>query len=275
MPIALVVLILVVGAFTVRVFQKRKQRAALLASGLSDRQKEIIAEQVPLVSALPDDMHRALEGKINLFLDQVNIVGCNDLEVTEEMELSIAAQACFLIVNVDAWYTHLTTFLVYPGAFKSKTQSHDGYVVREEEVVRTGESWWRGPVILSWQHSQMGAANSTDGHNVVLHEFAHQFDDLSGRTNGQPLLGEGQSYAAWERVVVAAYERHEANVMQGRCTAMDGYGATNHAEFFAVAVETFFERPAALQAEEPEVYEQLTELLRLDPLTWQGQGAEL
>ena len=149
MPIALVVLILVVGAFTVRIFQKRKQRAALLASGLSDRQKEIIAEQVPLVSALPDNMHRALEGKINLFLDQVNIVGCNDLEVTEEMELSIAAQACLLIVNVDAWYTHLTTVLVYPDAFKSKTQSHDGYVVREEEVVRTGESWSRGPVILS------------------------------------------------------------------------------------------------------------------------------
>lgn len=275
MPIALVVFILVVGAFTLRIFQKRKQRAALLASGLSERQKEIIAAQVPLVRALPADMHRALEGKINLFLDQVNIVGCNDLEVTEEIELSIAAQACLLIVNMDAWYSHLTTVLVYPGAFKSKTKSHDGYVVREEEVVRTGESWSRGPVILSWQHSQTGAADSTDGHNVVLHEFAHQLDDLSGRTNGQPLLGEGQSYAAWERVIVAAYERHEQNVAQGRRTVMDGYGATNHAEFFAVAVETFFERPAALQAEEPEVYEQLTELLRLDPLTWQGQGAGL
>lgn len=269
----LIWLALAVTAFAVRHMMKRKRRAALLKRALSEREKRIVVQYVPLVLDLPAALHNALEGKINLFLDQVDIVGCNGLEVTEEMELSIAAQACLLVVNVDAWYTHLTTVLVYPGAFKSKTQSHDGFVVTEGETVRTGESWAGGPVILSWEHSRMGAEDTGDGHNVVLHEFAHQLDGLSGRTNGAPLLDEGQSYGAWEQVMIAAHKRHQRHVARGQRTAMDGYGATSHAEFFAVAVETFFERPAALRQEEPEVYAQLAKLLHLDPVTWQGHTA--
>ena len=103
---------------------------------------------------------------------------------------------------------------------------------------------------------------------VVLHEFAHQIDDLSGHTDGVPVLAKGHSYADWERVFVEAYETHVRNVEQGRRTVIDAYGAEGYEEFFAVSVEMFFEQPAVLKREEPEVYAQLSELFRLDPETW-------
>jgi len=162
----------------------------------------------------------------------------------------------------------LRTILVYPGAFKSHQKQQDGYVVTEREEIRAGESWHRGPIVLSWQHSVRGAARADDGHNVVLHEFAHQIDQLSGAADGAPVMNKGQSFADWSRVFLAAFEEHEAAVARGKRTVLDAYGAKGHEEFFAVAVEMFFERPVQLQAEEPEVYGQLVEMFRLDPARW-------
>ena len=269
MPYLVLLLLLSGGAFLLlRRMQRKRAIAELLATPLGDAQRRIIAEQVPITQRLPFELQAHLEGKIQRFLEQVDFHGCNGLEVDDEMRLSIAAQACLLVVNSDAWYDGLSTILVYPGAFKSMQQNHDGYVVTEEEVVRTGESWLHGPVVLSWAHSERGARDDRDGHNVVIHEFAHQFDALSGATNGVPLLGPGQSFAEWERAFLDAFETHVRRVEAGRRTVIDAYGATGHEEFFAVAVELFFERPAALQREEPEVYAQLARLFRLDPATW-------
>ena len=268
MTYILFIVLIAAGAFGWRTLSKRQARAQLLATGLTADQRAVIADQVPLLNALPIDLRENLEGKINLFLEQIEFIGCDGLEVTEEMRLSIAAQACLLVVNIDAWYQNLRTILIYPGAFRSIDKSHDGYVVTERETVRTGESWNRGPVILSWQHSAAGAQNHTDGHNVVIHEFAHQIDDLSGHTDGVPILAKDHSYADWERVFVEAYDTHVRNVEQGRRTVIDAYGAEGYEEFFAVSVEVFFEKPAVLKREEPEVYEQLSRLFRLDPETW-------
>ena len=264
----LLILLLVGGVFGFRYWSKRRKRTRLLATRLSDHQRGIVASQVPLIRRLPDELGAKLEGKINLFLNQIEFVGCNGLEVTDEMRLSIAAQACLLVVNSDRWYEHLSTILVYPDAFRSQEVESDGYIVTERETVRMGESWSRGPVVLSWAHSEKGATRHGDGHNVVLHEFAHQIDDLSGHTDGAPLLSKGQSFAEWERVFNKAYERHGRNVENGHLTVIDRYGANGPEEFFAVAVEVFFEKPAALKLEEPEVYQQLSELFRLDPVTW-------
>lgn len=266
--LALALALLALGWFLHRRWKNRKTRATLLASPLSDTDRAIVADYVPLSRRLPADLRAAFEGKVNLFLDQVQFLGCNGLEVTREMRLSIAAQACLLVANSPAWYSHLTTILVYPGAFKSRQQHHDGYVVTEGEVVRTGESWSRGPVILSWQHSDQGARNDHDGHNVVIHEFAHQLDDLSGHTDGAPVLADTHSFADWARVFVEGYERHLANVEAGRRTVIDPYGAEGHEEYFAVAVEAFFETPTRLKDAEPEVYDQLVTYFRLDPSRW-------
>ena len=138
----------------------------------------------------------------------------------------------------------------------------------ERETIRIGESWARGPVILSWADVEHGAAHDRDGINVVFHEFAHQIDDLSGHTNGVPVLSKDQSYADWARVFVSAYERHVRNVANGRKTVFDAYGAVGPDEFFAVAIEAFFEQPASLKHEEAAVYQQLANLFQLDPICW-------
>ncbi len=268
MSIFLIFLLLTVGIFGFRHWSKYETRTRLLSTRLLDQQRAIVAEHVPLTLKLPPELRGAFEGKINTFLHQIEFIGCDGLEVTEEMRLSIAAQACFLVVNSDAWYKHLRTVLIYPGAFKSIERSYDGYVVTEHNTVRLGESWARGPVVLSWAHSEQGAINEKDGHNVVFHEFAHQIDGLSGHTDGAPVLKKGQSFADWERVFINAYERHNQNVGKGRKTVLDAYGAENHQEFFAVSVEVFFEKPVALKREEPAIYQQLSELFGLEPATW-------
>ncbi|MFK7940475.1 MAG: zinc-dependent peptidase [Roseovarius sp.] len=246
----------------------RQIRQALLATSLTPEQRAEMARQVPLTTRLPAPLQAQLEGKVQLFLDQVQFIGCDGLEITDEIRLSIAAQASVLVVNSQAWYSDLTTVLVYPNAFKSRQQRYDGYVVREAEIVRSGESWTRGPVILSWAHANQGAINPEDGHNVVFHEFAHQLDDLSGQTDGAPLMADGQSLAHWERVMLDAFDRHLRDVEAGRRTEIDAYGATSIEEFFAVAIEMFFEKPRQLQQVEPEVYAQLRQLLQLDPVGW-------
>jgi len=180
LQIALIFFGLALCYLAYRYWSKGQTRARLLGASLTNAQRAIIAGEVPLVRKLPADLRRRHEGKINLFLAQINFIGCDGLEVTDRMRLSIAAQACLLIANSDAWYDHLSTVLIYPGAFKSKEVTSDGYVVSEQEVVRIGESWLRGPVVLSWRHTEEGTSDDADGRNVVLHEFAHQLDDLSG-----------------------------------------------------------------------------------------------
>ncbi|MDP5216610.1 zinc-dependent peptidase [Ruegeria sp. 2205SS24-7] len=268
MLIFFAILLLIAAALGYRYWSKKQTRRALLDTPLSDAQHKTIEDLVPIVRRMPPELRAGLDGKVNLFLDQVDFVGCDGLDVTEDMRLSIAAQACLLVVNSELWYDNLTTVLIYPNAFKSRQRRHSGYVVTEQEVVRTGESWDRGPVILSWAHSRQGGLNDHDGHNVVFHEFAHQIDDLSGRTNGVPILSEGQSFAEWERVFLTAYEAHLRAVETGHQTVIDPYGAEGHEEFFAVSVEVFFERPQALKSDVPEVYEQLSKLFRLDPVGW-------
>ena len=268
MLIFLIIILLIAGVVIFRFWSKRQARETLLATALTDPQRHIIEAEVPIIRRLPPELREQLEGKMNLFLDQVRFFGCDGLDVTEDMRLSIAAQACLLVANSDLWYDNLTTILIYPNAFKSRQSKHSGYVVTEKEIVRTGESWDRGPVILSWAHSKQGAMNDRDGQNVVFHEFAHQIDDLSGGTNGVPVLSAGQSFAEWEHVFVTAYDAHVQAVESGQGTVIDPYGAVGHEEFFAVAVEVFFERPRALKDDVPAVYDQLAKLFHLDPIAW-------
>lgn len=265
---ALLLIAALIAFFGGRYLWKQAKRRALLDKPLSDEARAIVAEQVPLTARLPAEIRRRFEGKVNAFLDQVEFIGCDGLEVTDEIRLSIAAQACLLIAGSAAWYQNLATILVYPGAFKSMRRDHNGYVVTEQETVRLGESWQYGPVVLSWADSDRGARDAHDGRNVVFHEFAHQLDALSGHTDGVPVLARGQSFAEWERAFVTAYEAHLHQLEAGHHTLIDPYGAESYEEFFAVSVELFFERPKALAHEEPEVYAQLAKLLQLDPRGW-------
>ncbi len=268
MTVFLSLLALVAAAIALWRWRRDRIRRALLAAGLSATERALVARHVPLTTRLPAGLRERLEGRIRLFLHQIDFIGCNGLEVTDAMRLSIAAQASLLVVNTDAWYRHLRTVLIYPAAFRSRQTEQDGYVVTERETVRFGESWQYGPVVLSWADTERGALDDRDGHNVVLHEFAHQLDSLSGDSDGVPILSPGQSFDRWAEAFDDGFERHLDAVEAGRPSVIDPYGAEGHEEFFATAIEAFFERPGELQREYPEIYRQLSELLRLDPATW-------
>lgn len=268
MTVLILILFSTLAGLGVWLYYNHQRRARLLAAPLTGAQRRIIRECVPLYDRLPARLKAQMDGKVNLFLGQVDFHGCNGLEVTEEMRLTIAAQACLMIVAKDIWYDNLRTILIYPGAFKSRMVDHDGLVVTEGDVVRIGESWTRGPVILSWPHAEEGSAIDDDGRNVVLHEFAHQLDDLSGYTDGAPVLAHDHSEGEWDRAIAEAYWRLVDEVEAGRGTFLDPYGASAPEEFFAVIVEFFFERPVDLKREEPAVYGQLAKFFALDPATW-------
>ncbi|MDN3646114.1 zinc-dependent peptidase [Pontixanthobacter aestiaquae] len=260
---------MLIAAFLLyRYFARLRNRKALLAKPLSPEQRAVVERLVPLVRRLPQPLRIALEGKINLFLDQITFRGQNGLEVSDDMRLSIAAQACLLIVNSPVWYDTLRNILIYPSAFLTHRGTPDGHFIHENNHATLGESWARGPVILSWDHALHGGLDAEDGHNVVIHEFAHQLDGLSGHTDGVPILRKGQAYAGWESAMLDAYHDHVERLERGEHTLIDPYGATNHEEFFAESIVTFFERPQALRREEPALYAQLAELLALNPAEW-------
>jgi len=267
LPFLLVVL-LVAAVLFYRRRARLQRREQLLATPLSAQQRQIVSQLVPITRRIPQSLRPKLEGKMHLFLDQVTFRGKNGLVISEEMRLSIAAQACLLIINSPAWYDTLRNVLVYPQAFQTHRSSHDGYVVSNDRHAMLGESWVRGPVVLSWADALHGGLREDDGQNIVIHEFAHQLDSLTGHTNGIPILRKGQAYAGWEEAMLDAFNEHIERLEAGQETLIDPYGATGHEEFFAEAVVTFFEKPVALLREEPALYTQLSQLLALDPAKW-------
>ena len=168
--------------------------------------------------------------------------------------MTVAAQACLLLLHRRTdYFPRLRSILVYPTSFVAKTVKQEGPgMIAEGPEARLGETWLRGPLVLSWDDVLADAAGSRTGSNVVLHEFAHELDDEDGEANGAPALERGQSYADWARVLGAAYERLRRDAERGHESVLDDYGAQNPAEFFAVATEAFFEMPVDLQIQQPD-----------------------
>ena len=266
--VLLLIAALAVAGLLLRRFVQSRKRKALLAAPLTQEQRAIVAELVPVTRRVPEPLRQQLEGKVNLFLDQMTFHGYEGIEVDDRMRLSIAAQACLLVMNSPVWFDTLRTVLIYPSAFLTGHSEHDGNLVHTRNRGAAGESWVRGPVVLSWGDALEGGLDAEDGHNVVIHEFAHQLDSLTGHTNGIPILRKGQRYDRWEKAMLEAFEGHAERVESGHRTLIDPYGATNHQEFFAEATVTFFEKPQDMRQQEPALYEQLATLFALDPAEW-------
>ena len=232
--------------------------------------RTILRRRVPYLRALPADLQIQLRRHMQVFLREKAFVGCAGFEVTDEVRVTVAAQACLLLLNrPTGYYPNLHRILVYPGAFVVEQPAADGAgLVRDERRVLSGESWSRGQVILSWDDTVDGASRPGDGHNVVIHEFAHQLDQENGPANGAPPLGPTQRRARWAEVLGAAYADLQAKLAAGEPTLFDPYGATAPAEFFAVASEVFFEQPERFAAEQPALYRELAALYRVDPTSW-------
>lgn len=230
----------------------------------------VMERNIPIYSRMPAELRAQLQRLVAQFLYQKKFVGCDGLEIDDEMRATIAGQACLLLLNRHSKvYPELSTILVYPGEFVvGRKQVGPGGVVSHSEDGLLGESWGDGRVILAWDHVQRGAADWSDGHNVVLHEFAHQLDSESGQPNGAPYLGDTASYHNWSAVLARDYAELRHDAIYRQHSVMDHYGASNPAEFFAVATETFFEKPYQMAERHAALYAEFQKYYRVDPREW-------
>jgi Mlc titration factor MtfA (ptsG expression regulator) len=250
--------------------RKSRRREKLRAAPLSDEQRAIVRRNVPYVATLSEADRRELEGHIQVFLVEKRFEGCGGLAITEEIRLTIAAQACVLLLHRDTgYYPALSSILVYPHAYVVRNARRSlGALVEEGDQVRLGESWTKGSVVLAWDAVLGGArdvGDGGDGRNLVFHEFAHQLDAEDGAMNGAPDLGQRSLYSVWARVLGEEYGELAERVDAHRPSDIDAYGATSPAEFFAVVTEAFFETGARLKHDHPELYEVLRAFYRQDP----------
>ncbi len=245
----------------------RRRRAEIRARPFSPAWREIIARNVPYVALLPAADRAELEGHVQVFLAEKHFEGCNGLAITDEIRVTIAAQACILLLHRETdYFSKLVSILVYPSAYVASGERQiGGGIVSDERSVRLGESWVSGVVVVAWDDVRAGAHDIHDGQNVVLHEFAHQLDQETGTSDGAPILPRRSMYVAWARVLGHDFEQLVHESEHQHRTLIDEYGATNPAEFFAVVTETFFEKPRQLKAQFPELYEQLRGFYRQDP----------
>ena len=200
-----------------------------------------------------------------MLVEEKDWEGCGGLEMTDEIRVTIAAQACLLILNIEhEYYRRVTSILVYPAAYKTMpSRGRDG-VIREGQA-NLGEAWLRGPVVLSWDDARRGALDPKDGHNLVFHEFAHKLDMLDGAADGTPPLADQETLRQWFQTMTREFAALRDAAERGRKTVLDTYGATNPAEFFAVATECFFEKARQLRQRHPSVYELLKDYYQQDP----------
>jgi len=266
--VGVVFVLIVVGYFGVSALLRRIPAPSVrLPTGpIPDTWDGIVDRNVPLIRGLSSDERERLLRLVQVFLTDKHFEGCGGLTLTEEMKVTIAAEACLLLLHLEGpCYPTLRTVLVYPHGFVPKVARSPGTgEVAPPPVRLMGESWGDGVVVISWDDAVRGARNPADGENVVLHEFAHQLDAEDGVTDGAPLLAPS-ALRTWGGVLSAEYERLRRDAADDRRSTLDEYGATNKAEFFAVATETFFEKPVQLEREHPELYGQLQQFYRQDP----------
>lgn len=250
---------------------KERRRARLRAQPVPPEWRAIVQRNLPIFRRLSPADQAELLGHVQVFVAEKHFEGCGGLELTDEIRITIAAQACLLLLHRETdYYPRLRSILVYP----------TGYVAREAEHVEGG-IWEEGPedrlghtqqqlraLVLAWDSVKHGAREPTDGENLVLHEFAHQLDFEDDATNGTPALDSRAEYLAWGRVMSEEFEALRAADEAGEETLIDPYGAEDPAEFFAVVTEAFFERPHALRQRHPELYERLAAFYRQDPTSF-------
>lgn len=242
--------------------KKWRQQRIIKRSTISSGDWEKTFEHLPLLDHLSEAEKNSLQNLAILFLHEKSFVGAHDLEVSEEMALLIALQACLPILHLGIdWYSGWTTIIVYPTSFAPERTIIDEFgLAHNIKNELSGEAWQRGPVILSWEDTEHSGV--LDGHNVVIHEFVHKLDMLNGSANGFPPMHENIGAKNWSEIFTDAYKDFQRNPKRG----LNRYGATAPAEFLAVLSEVFFEKPGLLNDTYPEVYGALKLFFKQDPV---------
>ncbi|PYK37518.1 MAG: hypothetical protein DME49_11510 [Verrucomicrobia bacterium] len=233
-----------------------------------------VESNVPFFRRLSASDQAELLGNIQVFLAEKRFEGCGGLELTDEIRVTIAAQACLLLLHRKTdYFPRLLTILVYPSTYSvEEKRPVEGPVWEEGRMTRLGETGRTlGSMVLSWDATKSGAGDPSDGKNVVFHEFAHQLDYENYAADGVPGLVTREQQLSWREIMRSEFASLRAADETGIPTLLDTYGATNPAEFFAVSTEAFFERPCALRARHPKLYAELQRYFRQDPVEYSAE----
>jgi Mlc titration factor MtfA (ptsG expression regulator) len=190
------------------------------------------------------------------------------------MKVAVAGQACVLLLGIDGGYCFdgVRTILLYPGSYHQPPQWQTHQLLVDEELAMQGEAWHRGPIVLSWDQVLANSRGQSDGQSLVIHEFSHHLDGLDGEVGGTPPLARPADYQRWNQVMSTEFQQLEYSARRGEPTLLDPYGASDPAEFFAVASECFFEEPCEMRSVHPDLYDLLKGFYRLDPQAWFPPG---
>ena len=225
-----------------------------------------LREAVPLIGRLDERRSAELRALTTLFLHEKRFSGAHGFEVTDEMRLVVASQACLLILAVESgppvrrlrWFDGWVEIILYPDSFVTRHEERDDHgLVHTGSRILSGEAWLNGPVLLSWAEAMPGRQPYGEGTNVILHEFAHKLDMQNGVANGMPPLPSRMDRIRWSAAFNAAYADFRRRLENGDPLPLDPYAGESPAEFFAVCTECFFEAPALLCESYLEIYHQL------------------
>ncbi len=255
-------------------FVKQQRRRRLRARSFPKEWLKLTQRHVVFFHKLNASDRAELLGHIQVFLAEKRFEGCGGFAITDEVRVTIAAQACLLLLHRRTdYFPGLLTILVYPLTYMVEEKRQVGEHVWEEGTVsRLGETGRRmGSLVLSWGAVKHGAADPSDGKNVVLHEFAHQLDFENHAADGVPRLATREQQLAWSEVMRSEFASLRAADESGIPTLLNTYGATEPAEFFAVSVEAFFEQPHALRARHPKLYAELRKYFQQDPVEYSAE----
>lgn len=235
-----------------------------------DAWRAIVERNVEHWKRLQADQRSRLEQLIAAFIEDKNFVGCAGLDITDEIRVTIAANACLLLLGVDhGLYKGVQTILVYPSTMMPPERQRSLFdttvaVVGPPQPI-LGQAHVRGPVILAWDAVRRDSRKPGRGHNVVFHEFAHKLDMLDNEVDGTPPLRGSEQYERWSRVCGNVYFDLQRRISHGETTFLDPYAGTSEAEFFAVVTEVFFNSPKELRNTHFELYNVLRDYYRQDP----------
>ena len=255
-------------------FLKDRRRNQIKARPLPNEWLKIIRIRVAFFVRLAAADQSELLDHAQIFLAEKRFEGCAGLEITDEIRVTIAAQACLLLLHRKTdYFPRLLTILVYPSTYMVDEQRHvEGPIWEDAKTVRLGETGRQmGTLVLAWDAVKAGAADPSDGKNVVLHEFAHQLDFENDAADGAPILATREQQLTWREVMRTEFASLRAADETGIPTLLDTYGATNPAEFFAVSTEAFFERPRMLRAHHPKLYAELQRYFQQDPIEFSAE----
>ena len=216
---------------------------------------KILEEQVPFFGALPAAKRQRFLTDLRIFIEEKHFIPAGGMEITDEVKVVVAACAVRLIMYRDLSYLdRLTEMVIYPYDYRHADM--DGMVFGE------AHDW--GTVVLSWPAVQRGVADPRDGHETAAHEFAHVLDRADGAFDGTPVLDRMRAYGPWARVMSEHFERLQRRGPRVR-KVLRPYGETNEAEFFAVATESYFEKPVQMKKQTPELYQKMQSFYGGDP----------